>query len=342
MGCLKLQNYITLQIAHTSNPARSREGKSDAGLYKYRFNSREFQDELGLNVTAMDFRQYDPALGRFNSIDRLSEMTYPVTPYRFAFNNPVVFTDPSGLSEQSGNDLTGWVRTGNSVFWDPNVNNQDDIDRLYNGKGYEYVPDYSVVTDANDNNRELLPDGSSPILLNEVVLTGTKTEKTAIDYFGYFENNYNGLNDILLGTGMTQIQNGYNNNYAYFNRQYYNFYKANKGKLNIPKPGQQRQMLKKLLSTSKFSKTSKLIKGAGVLGAGLTVTNIAIDGADGSLKASSIIDGSLLLGGATASAIFPPAAPFIATGILIYGIADYIFEINDTIDAKTNEVKIMD
>lgn len=121
-------------------------------VHKYKYNGKEYQDELGLKVTAMDFCQYDPALDRFNSIDRLSEMTYPVTPYRFAFNNPVVFTDPGGLSEQSGNDLTGWVKTGNSVFWYPNVNNQDDIDRLFSGKGYEYVPDYSVVTDANSNN----------------------------------------------------------------------------------------------------------------------------------------------------------------------------------------------
>ena len=85
-----------------------------------------------------------------------------------------------------------------------------------------------------------------------------------------------------------------------------------------------------------------MIKGAGVLGAVLTVGNVVADGSDGSLKASSIIDGSLLAGGALASAAFPPAAPFIALGILGYGIADYILEVNDTIDANTEEVKIFD
>src|SRR5690606_10792698 len=37
--------------------------------FQYKYNGKEFQDELNLNVTAMDFRQYDNALGRFNAMD---------------------------------------------------------------------------------------------------------------------------------------------------------------------------------------------------------------------------------------------------------------------------------
>jgi len=47
----------------------------------------------------MDFRQYDQALGRFNVMDALSEMAYEQTPYRYGFNNPVFWKDPSGLFE---------------------------------------------------------------------------------------------------------------------------------------------------------------------------------------------------------------------------------------------------
>ncbi len=47
----------------------------------------------------MDFRQYDQALGRFNVMDALSEMAYDQTPYRYGFNNPVFWKDPSGLFE---------------------------------------------------------------------------------------------------------------------------------------------------------------------------------------------------------------------------------------------------
>ncbi len=61
------------------------------------------QDELGLNVTAMDYRQYDAAIGRFYSPDVLAELSHSITPYRFAYNNPIFFSDPTGLYEVDGN-----------------------------------------------------------------------------------------------------------------------------------------------------------------------------------------------------------------------------------------------
>jgi hypothetical protein len=45
----------------------------------------------------MDYRQYDSAIGRFCSIDVLSELAPSLSPYRFAFNNPIFFSDPTGL-----------------------------------------------------------------------------------------------------------------------------------------------------------------------------------------------------------------------------------------------------
>ncbi|MCC9019747.1 RHS repeat domain-containing protein [Flavobacterium lipolyticum] len=67
---------------------------------KYKFNGKELQDELGLGMTAMDFRQYDNTLGRFNSIDVLAELFSDGSPYMFSFNNPVAFADPTGLCPQ--------------------------------------------------------------------------------------------------------------------------------------------------------------------------------------------------------------------------------------------------
>jgi len=71
----------------------------NAQAQKYKYNGKELQDELGLNVIAMDYRQYDSAIGRFYSPDVLSELAYSISPYRFAFNNPVYFSDPTGLFE---------------------------------------------------------------------------------------------------------------------------------------------------------------------------------------------------------------------------------------------------
>src|SRR5690606_7926233 len=67
--------------------------------YQYKYNGKEFQDELSLNWTAMDFRNYDPAIGRFYSLDVLAELQFDKTPYRFAFNNPAFWSDPTGLYE---------------------------------------------------------------------------------------------------------------------------------------------------------------------------------------------------------------------------------------------------
>jgi len=97
MGCYKLHNYTILSIAHTSNTARSREGKNDAGLYKYKYNGKEYQDELGLNFYDYGFRNYDPALGRFLNLDPASENYKSWSPYVYGADNPLRFIDIAGL-----------------------------------------------------------------------------------------------------------------------------------------------------------------------------------------------------------------------------------------------------
>lgn len=69
--------------------------------YSKKFNGQSWETDLGLNITAMDYRQYDNTLGRFNSMDKLAELAPGISPYRFAFNNPVFWGDPTGLIEQS-------------------------------------------------------------------------------------------------------------------------------------------------------------------------------------------------------------------------------------------------
>ena len=52
-----------------------------------------------LNVTETDFRHYDSALGRFNLLDPMAELAPDFIPYRYGFNNPVFWSDASGLFE---------------------------------------------------------------------------------------------------------------------------------------------------------------------------------------------------------------------------------------------------
>ena len=66
--------------------------------YNNKYNSKSWQDELGLNVYAYGWRDYDPAIGRFQKLDRFSEKYYKLSPYGYAGNNPVLINDIQGDS----------------------------------------------------------------------------------------------------------------------------------------------------------------------------------------------------------------------------------------------------
>ena len=67
-----------------------------AGGYKYKYNGKELQDELGLNMYDYGARNYDPALGRWMNIDPLAEKFNQISPYTYVANNPLIYIDPDG------------------------------------------------------------------------------------------------------------------------------------------------------------------------------------------------------------------------------------------------------
>ncbi|MCQ2144260.1 MAG: hypothetical protein MJY72_00795 [Bacteroidales bacterium] len=48
---------------------------------------------------------YDPALGRFTSVDPLAEKYYPLTSYAYCHNNPIFLIDPFGTADGKPNKI---------------------------------------------------------------------------------------------------------------------------------------------------------------------------------------------------------------------------------------------
>ena len=51
----------------------------------------------GLNLYDYSARYYQPAIGRFTTVDPLAEKYYSISPYAYCLNNPLKYIDPTGM-----------------------------------------------------------------------------------------------------------------------------------------------------------------------------------------------------------------------------------------------------
>jgi RHS repeat-associated protein len=104
---------------------------------KYKYNGKELQDELGLNMYDYGARNYDPAIGRWMNIDPLAEKYPGVNPYAYCLNNPIRFVDLDG---QEPTPYEAALMAAH-VYGDSKIKLEGGWEVSSAGKGIEYTND---------------------------------------------------------------------------------------------------------------------------------------------------------------------------------------------------------
>jgi RHS repeat-associated protein len=114
-------------------------------INKYLYNGKELQD--GTNWLDYGARMYQPELGRWMTIDPLTEKSRWSSPFTYGNNNPIKFIDPNGMEAIGADGLTSqqWLenkgdeeknkqsRNANQGKSVANINKSTDYDNLAEG-----------------------------------------------------------------------------------------------------------------------------------------------------------------------------------------------------------------
>lgn len=163
----------------------------EQGKQPYKYNGKELDQMHGLNLYDYSARYYEPAIGRFTTVDPHAENYYSWSPYHYAANNPIRITDPTGMD-----------------WW--STNNPDEIERVLAAlKAGEKVNTKSFGEDwARVTDKEVL-DAKAKGVFDDVSLDLTIDGQSWKDFNGYGVKNNLDLGIGLMSLGSATIWSKY-------------------------------------------------------------------------------------------------------------------------------------